>query len=247
MLSEKGKNASEPRDTPLCRSSHARFSSFVKTSGFTLKISLPGAVAQHVVGILADVDVDRVVAVRALDAVHERKVQDLRALTEEPVVRLASGEAHAVHAGLLSGADADRLSVLRVADGIGLRIFQRDEGDEKVPFRLGSGMSLFSVTTLSRMSLSISRSFLALLKGNAEDILVLERAGLIGRIDLDHVVIAVLFLLFRMASASSVYPGAITPSETSCLMRDAVDASQGSLSEMKSPKELMRSAPRALA
>ena len=37
ILSEKGKNASEPKVTSCIRSSHARFSSLVKTAGFTLK------------------------------------------------------------------------------------------------------------------------------------------------------------------------------------------------------------------
>lgn len=38
MLSLNGKKASEPKVTPFIWSSHARFSSLVKTSGFTLKI-----------------------------------------------------------------------------------------------------------------------------------------------------------------------------------------------------------------
>ena len=50
-----------------------------------------------------------------------------------------------------------------------------------------------------------------------------------------------------ISNASSVYPGAITPSLTSRLIRVAVAASQMSLSATKSPYEHMRSAPLARA
>lgn len=55
------------------------------------------------------------------------------------------------------------------------------------------------------------------------------------------------FFLESTSSASGEYPGAIIPSETSREMILAVAKSQGADSPMKSPKEDMRSAPRARA
>ena len=62
---------------------------------------LPCAVAQHVVALVADVDVDRVVAVRAADVRLERQVQHLLVLAEVPDVRLVARKARAVDAALL--------------------------------------------------------------------------------------------------------------------------------------------------
>ena len=55
------------------------------------------------------------------------------------------------------------------------------------------------------------------------------------------------FFSFRISSASGSYPGAITPSDTSLLISFAVSTSQTSESEIKSPKDDIRSAPLALA
>ena len=88
--------------------------------------ALPVVRLEEVFPLLADVDIDGVVAVRAADFRLERQIEDLRALAQEPVVGLRASEARAVDAALLAGADADGLAVLRVADGVGLRVLQRD-------------------------------------------------------------------------------------------------------------------------
>ena len=90
---------------------------------------LPNTVAQHVVMLLTDVHVNGVVAVRTADALLKRQIQHLFMLTQIPDVRLVARKTRAVDAALLAGADADGLSVLRIADGVRLRVFQRDEGE----------------------------------------------------------------------------------------------------------------------
>ena len=94
--------------------------------------ALPVIGLQEVFPLFADVDVDGVVAVRAADFRLERQVEDLRALAQEPVVGLRAGKARAVDAALLAGADADGLAILRVADGVGLRVLERDQGNQQI-------------------------------------------------------------------------------------------------------------------
>ena len=52
ILSPNGKKASLPIDTPLKVLSHSRFSSRVRTSGFSLKKLLPYALSEHVLVIV---------------------------------------------------------------------------------------------------------------------------------------------------------------------------------------------------
>ena len=60
------------------------------------------------------------------------------------------------------------------------------------------------------------------------------------------IVYAPFFFAFRISIAFSEYPGAITPSETSLEMIFAVSTSHSSERAIKSPKELILSAPLAL-
>ena len=55
------------------------------------------------------------------------------------------------------------------------------------------------------------------------------------------------FFDFKISSASSSYPGAMIPSDTSCWISFAVATSQTSESEIKSPNDDILSAPLALA
>ncbi len=97
--------------------------------GLFRKDPLPLPFAQNVLVLIRGIDVDGVVAVRAADVGLEGQREHLRVLPQEPVVRLLPGQARAVDAALLSGADADGLAVFHIADGVGLGILQRDERD----------------------------------------------------------------------------------------------------------------------
>ena len=194
---------------------------------------LPCAVSQNIHILLTDVNVDRVVAVSTANIVDERKLEYLRALAEQPVVSLVACETYAVDAGLLSCTDTDRLTIVSIAYRVGLCILQSDQGDHKVTL-CGFREIFVGGDYICKNVIVDDKLVASLFKCDTENILVLKRFRHIFRIDIDGVVVY-------------VPPGAITPPETSRLMILAVEASHTSDREMKSPKELMRSAPRALA
>ena len=86
--------------------------------GLLGKDALPGAVGQDVVVLVRDVEVNGVVAVGAVDAVNKAQTKHLGVTTQPPGVGLAAGEARAVDAALLAGANANGLAFLHVAHGV---------------------------------------------------------------------------------------------------------------------------------
>ena len=151
---------------------------------------LPCAVSQNVHILLTDVDVDRIVAVSAADIVDERKLKYLRALAEQPVVSLVACETYAVYAGLLSCADADRLTVVSVAYRVGLCVLQSDQRDHEVAL-CGFREVLVGGDDICKNVIVDDKLVAPLFKCDAEDILVLKRFRHIFRIDLDDVVVSV--------------------------------------------------------
>ena len=93
---------------------------------------LPYAFCENVHIIIGNVDVDRVVAVGATDRVFEREREHLRMLAEPPDISFVAGKARAMYAGLLACTDTDSLTVFGIADGVRLRVFERDKSDKKV-------------------------------------------------------------------------------------------------------------------
>ena len=151
---------------------------------------LPCAVAQHVVVLFAEVDVDGVVAVGTTDARLERKAENLRALAQPPLIGFVTGETCAVDTALLTGTDADSLSVLDIADAVALCIFQCDEGNLQVADSLRSEVLVLRRNLFEEFRVVEIAVVAALLKGDAEDLLVLDRLGYIVRVDLDDAVSA---------------------------------------------------------
>ena len=79
-------------------------------------------------------------------------------------------------------------SVLDVADGVGLRVLQRDEGNHQVAPRLG-GEVLVLRGYVGEEVVAVQPDFVAsLLEGDAEDVFVLNGRGLVCRGYLDDVV-----------------------------------------------------------
>ena len=111
-----------------------------------------------------------------------------------PDVRLITGEPRAVDARLLSGADADGLSALGVADRIGLRIFERNQRDEQVA--LGLLRQVLALCDDVGKHFGIDFHLVAsLLEGDAEHLLCFDGRGDVIRVDCDDIVAALALLL----------------------------------------------------
>ena len=155
---------------------------------------LPRAVGEHIVALVGEVDIDGVVAVRTADAVHERESEHLRMAAEIPVVRLLPRQTGAVDAALLARAHADGLSVLHIADGVGLGVFERDEGKEHIALCTLGQVFIFGDDVREQAFIDFA-VVVPLLEGDAENILLLQRRGNIGGVDLHDIVPAALFRL----------------------------------------------------
>ena len=119
------------------------------------------------------------------------QVEHLGHVAKLPVVRLLAGQTGAVDAALLTGADADDLSVLHVADAVGLGVFERNEAQDQIAFlRLREGL-LFRHDVCEHGLIDL-QAVSALFEGDAEDLLVLDGVGLVGGVDGDHIVTAAL-------------------------------------------------------
>ncbi|TLD22845.1 hypothetical protein PspLS_07561 [Pyricularia sp. CBS 133598] len=93
--------------------------------------------------LAADEQVDGVALVGPLGALLPLDAEDARVEAQPPVVGLVAGEAGAVDAGLLAGAEADDLAVGGVADRVALGVLERDGGDGQVAQgRLGQGRAV---------------------------------------------------------------------------------------------------------
>ena len=138
--------------------------------------------------ILRDIYVDGVVTVGTTDVIHERQVHHLRMLAQPPDVGLVTCQTGAVDTALLTGTDTDGLSVLHVADRVRLGIFQGDKGDDQVAFGLwGKGLVLGGHILEEGIVVEFDL-VTALLKGDAEHLLALDRLRHVGRINLNHII-----------------------------------------------------------
>ncbi|CAN4039645.1 acetyl-CoA carboxylase, carboxyltransferase subunit beta, partial [Dysosmobacter welbionis] len=152
---------------------------------------LPDALRQHVLILVGEIYVDGVIPVRAANVLHELQAQHLGMVAEPPGVRLGARQAGAVDAALLACSHADGLSVLHVADGVGLGVFQGDEGHDHVP--LGRFRQVLVLRDkVGEERLIDLKVVPPLLEGDAERVLVLLGGGDVVRVDLHDVVIALL-------------------------------------------------------
>ena len=147
---------------------------------------LPYALCQYVLILVGDIDINRIVAIRTADVVDKLQTEDLRMLTQAPVVRLVARQTGAVDAALLTRADADCLSVLDIADRVGLRVLQGNQRDNHIELCLLRQLLVLGDDVLKQIRADLE-VVVTLLEGDAEDIAVLDRSRLIVRIDLDHV------------------------------------------------------------
>ena len=83
---------------------------------FDLKGILPCAIGQDVLVFIGEIDINGIVAVGTADVVHKLQAQSLGMLAQPPVIRFVPCQSGTVDAALLSGANADGLSILYIAD-----------------------------------------------------------------------------------------------------------------------------------
>ena len=94
-------------------------------------------------------------------------------------------------AGLLTGTDTDGHAVFYVADGIGLGVFQGDEGDDQVA--LSCRRNILVLRRDFRQQIGRDLGFIPFLfKGDAVDFLRFDRLRFVIGIDLKDAVIALL-------------------------------------------------------
>ena len=124
----------------------------------------------------------------------EGQVQHLRRLSQPPVVRLRARQTGAVDSGLLPGPDSDRLPVLDVANRVGLRILQSDQGDLDIPDRLRCQLLILCHNIREKCIIN-DQVLSALLEGHPEHLLVFDGCRLVGGIDLNDNIVALLLSL----------------------------------------------------
>ena len=149
---------------------------------------LPGSLTQHVVVVVADIDVDGVVAVCTADTIHKWQVHHLGMLAQPPDVGFIACQTGAVDAALLTGANADSLAIFHIANAVALCVFQCDKRNHQVTtsslgkilvlcgdvFKKGGGVKLYFIATL--------------FKGDAKDLFALKGLRNIVGVYLDDVV-----------------------------------------------------------
>ena len=90
--------------------------------------------------------------------------------------------------GLLSCSDTDSLTALDVAHRVGLRVFKCDQGDDEIS--PGVFRNIFVFCYQFAQEFLIDRHLVsALLERDPENLLSLDRIRLVGRIDLDDIII----------------------------------------------------------
>ena len=155
---------------------------------------LPLAVLEHVHVVVADVDVYGVVAVGTPYAGHPRQGHYLRMLAEPPDVSLRAGQACAVDAALLPGADADGLPVLHVAYAVALRVLQGDEGYHQVAQGFLRELLVLGWDVLEQGGVGEAYLVASLLEGDAEALFVLDGRGAVLGVHLNDVISTLAFL-----------------------------------------------------
>ena len=145
--------------------------------------------------VLRDIHVDGVVAVSTTDVVDKRQVHHLRMLTQPPDVGLVTCQTGAVDTALLTGTDTDGLTVLHVADGVRLRVLQRNQGNDQVALGLRcEGLVLCG--HILEEGIVVELDLVAtLFESDAETLLRLDGSGLVARVDLNHIIGALALVL----------------------------------------------------
>ena len=110
-------------------------------------------------------------------------------LPQEEGICLGACEAGAVDSGLLTGTHAHCLAVIGKADGIGLGVFEGNEGDDQIDLCTFGQLLVFGNNVLKQLAADL-KVVPTLLEGDAEDHLGLLLGGNVVRINGYYIVIA---------------------------------------------------------
>ena len=114
-------------------------------------------------------------------------------MAQLPVVGLLTGQTGAVDTALLACTHADGLTIIGVAHAVGLGVLQGDESNDEVALLLLGHVLVLGDPVVQHGVGVDDQLVAALLKGDAVHLLVLDGSGLIGGVDGDHIVVALLF------------------------------------------------------
>ena len=153
----------------------------------------PDVITNDILRGITDVNINGVVAVGLCHIIAEGQIQHLVHVAQLPVVGLLTGQTGAVDAALLACAHADGLTVVGVAHAVGLGVLQSNQGNDEVTLLLLGHVLILGDPVVQHGVGVDDQLVAALLEGDAVHLLVLDGSGLIGGVDGDHVVVALLF------------------------------------------------------
>ena len=110
-------------------------------------------------------------------------------LPQEPGVGLGACQTGAGNPGLLSRTHANGLAVIGKADGVGLGVFEGDEGDNQVPFCAFGQVLVLGDDVVQELPVNFE-VVPPLLEGDAIDLLLLLLGGDVIRVNGHHIVAA---------------------------------------------------------
>ena len=149
---------------------------------------LPFAIAQNVLTLGTNVDINGIVAIGTTDTGNEGKVHHLGVLTKPPDVGLITCQTGAMNTALLAGTNTNGLTILNIAHAIALGVFQSNQGNYQVTTSLlGKGLVLCGDILKQSM---ICKIYLVatLFEGDTEAVLALDGSGSVLGIYLDNIV-----------------------------------------------------------
>ena len=165
---------------------------------------LPFAIAQNILALGTDVDINGVVAVGTTDTGYEGEVHHLGMLTQPPDVGLIASQTGAMDTALLTGTDTDGLTVLNIADAIALCVFQCNQCDYQVTTSLlGKGLVLCG-DILEQCGIGQVYLVATLLESDTEAVLALDGSRSVLGIYLDDIVCTLALCLQHLKSLGSI-------------------------------------------
>ena len=141
---------------------------------------LPDALGEYVFIVIADINVDGIVAIGTSDILHPWQLKHAGMLSEPPIVGFVAGKTCAMNAALLAGTDANGLPVFHVTYRIALCVFKDDECNDEVSACIGWDVLALGGNVGKQRSIIQPYLISALFKCNAKYLLAFNGVRTIG-------------------------------------------------------------------